>query len=457
MIPVSQSTITGKKYPIQIESQKEKIDSFLSRNSGKEVIVVQGLGFVGSVMSLVCANALSKEYAVIGVDLPNENTYWKICSLNEGIFPVIASDKKIEEYYRSALKKNGVDVEFLSVQKKNLADAEIVLGALRASQVPVHVIYLDGLSLWGISAKIGKLMREGKYDLVHSHLIRADVFVALAKIIFFRKQRIISTKHGYEESALNRISLKSYRVRRSSYYYIMRFIDRVFYKSIFISKGLYNLFTLNKIISKSKATIIHYGFKFEDVLAEKTVEEKGPKTICVVGRLSAYKGHRFLLEAMPLILKRYPETVLKIIGWGPEENNLKRECSMLGLDKNIIFFGKRKDTEQQMKMSDVVVLPSVFEGFGIVALEAISVNRPVVTFNVPAFNEIFEKDISGWLARPYSVEDLAGEIMTVFDNESMAVQRCAEAKKKLNQYFTTDRMTRETISVYHESIRKNID
>ena len=52
-------------------------------------MVVQGLGFVGAVMSLVCANALTEEYAVIGVDLANENTYWKIKSINDGIFPLL--------------------------------------------------------------------------------------------------------------------------------------------------------------------------------------------------------------------------------------------------------------------------------------------------------------------------------------------------------------------------------
>ena len=52
-------------------------------NNEKKVVVVQGLGFVGSVMSLVVANAFNLDYAVIGVDLPNENSYWKICSINE--------------------------------------------------------------------------------------------------------------------------------------------------------------------------------------------------------------------------------------------------------------------------------------------------------------------------------------------------------------------------------------
>ena len=98
--------ITKEKYKIP-----EKLDDsatlkeFVETNSGKKVVVVQGLGFVGAVMALVCANALTEEYAVIGVDLANEKTYWKIRSINEGIFPLIADDPKIAEFFDNAKAK----------------------------------------------------------------------------------------------------------------------------------------------------------------------------------------------------------------------------------------------------------------------------------------------------------------------------------------------------------------
>ena len=101
------SPLTGKKYPIpKALDHKEEIDDFLFKNKGKKVIVVQGLGFVGAVMSLVCANSAEQEYAVIGIDLPDEKNFWKICSLNEGIFPLTAEDPKIKEFYERALENN---------------------------------------------------------------------------------------------------------------------------------------------------------------------------------------------------------------------------------------------------------------------------------------------------------------------------------------------------------------
>ena len=99
--PITQSTY---EIPESLDDSKT-ICEFLSKNKGKKVVVVQGLGFVGAVMSLVCANAVSEEYAVIGVDLANENTYWKIRSINDGVFPLIANDPKIEEFFDKAKEK----------------------------------------------------------------------------------------------------------------------------------------------------------------------------------------------------------------------------------------------------------------------------------------------------------------------------------------------------------------
>lgn len=103
---ISKSPVTGKEYDIPSAlDDKAGIDAFIALHPGKKVVVVQGLGFVGSVMGLVVANALTEEYAVIGIDLPTPGSYWKIRSINEGVFPVIASDPKIEQYYQNALKK----------------------------------------------------------------------------------------------------------------------------------------------------------------------------------------------------------------------------------------------------------------------------------------------------------------------------------------------------------------
>ena len=121
----SLNILTGEKHLIPPEGDKENIDKFLSNHKGKKVIVVQGLGFVGAVMTLICSNALNEEYAVIGVDLANSNTYWKIASINEGVFPVVASDPKIEEFYKKTQSKGNLLATFDSYAY-SVADVIIV-------------------------------------------------------------------------------------------------------------------------------------------------------------------------------------------------------------------------------------------------------------------------------------------------------------------------------------------
>ncbi len=88
--------------------EQKKIENFLERHAGKKVVVVQGLGFVGAVMSLVVANALTEEYAVIGVDLDNAISRKKIEKINSGEFPIKADDPKIELFYQKARTKENL-------------------------------------------------------------------------------------------------------------------------------------------------------------------------------------------------------------------------------------------------------------------------------------------------------------------------------------------------------------
>ena len=152
---VSVSAITGEEYTIpDVQDDRLMIDQFLAHNKGKKIIVVQGLGFVGAVMSLVCANALSEEYAVIGVDLADKNNYWKIRSINDGIFPLISGDPKISEFFDISKQKGNflatfdlvaykhahiiivdinLDVNKESDQNNVLKDFDVNLNAFRAA------------------------------------------------------------------------------------------------------------------------------------------------------------------------------------------------------------------------------------------------------------------------------------------------------------------------------------
>ncbi len=143
---LSISQITGKKYLIPSNlDDKENIDLFLESNKDKKVVVVQGLGFVGAVMSLVCSNSLRGEYAVIGVDLPNSANFWKIKSINDGIFPIVSSDPKIEKFYNISRQKQNFYATYdpYAYSKADFIIIDINLDVLKKSNFNCDLINYD--------------------------------------------------------------------------------------------------------------------------------------------------------------------------------------------------------------------------------------------------------------------------------------------------------------------------
>lgn len=100
---ISTNPNSGKSYAVpSTESDKDRIDEFVISNEGKQIVAVQGLGFVGAITALIAATSVKTEYAVIGVDLPAVDSFWRIASINEGIFPIVSSDQNVERLFLDA-------------------------------------------------------------------------------------------------------------------------------------------------------------------------------------------------------------------------------------------------------------------------------------------------------------------------------------------------------------------
>ena len=126
MKKISRNPITNVDYLIPDKlDDSHALNEFINNNSESSVVVIQGLGFVGAVMSLVCANSINKDYAVIGIDLPTEESYWKIASINDGQFPVISSDPKVKNFYEQSRKKKNLYATYDKMAYQ-LADVIIV-------------------------------------------------------------------------------------------------------------------------------------------------------------------------------------------------------------------------------------------------------------------------------------------------------------------------------------------
>jgi glycosyltransferase involved in cell wall biosynthesis len=190
------------------------------------------------------------------------------------------------------------------------------------------------------------------------------------------------------------------------------------------SKTFQDLQKLRKI----DARIIPNGLDFEKIQGLKP--SPAGSDVIFAGRLIPEKGVDLLIRTIPRVKEFYPELKCSIIGDGPERNSLENLASNLNLEENIKFTGFLKDQEELlkvMKSSQVLVLPSRREGFGMVALEANACGLPVVVVNHPmnAAAELVTNNQNGFIVEA-SEAALADGIISALKNKKKMQDACIE-------------------------------
>lgn len=173
----------------------------------------------------------------------------------------------------------------------------------------------------------------------------------------------------------------------------------------------------------------------------------------IVARLDHQKGHKYLLEAMLQVLKRFPSSKLLIVGVGPEEKNLKVFSQKLKIEGQVEFVGELFDEVPTFLSSlDLFVHPSIYEGGGPTAvLEAMAAGVPVVTSDLPEIRETITHGKNGILVPPRSSEKIADAVIDLLSNPTKAKGIGLEAHNFLKQErFQTRTFIKEIEDLYEE-------
>ncbi|WP_292473055.1 glycosyltransferase family 4 protein [Methanosphaera sp.] len=189
---------------------------------------------------------------------------------------------------------------------------------------------------------------------------------------------------------------------------------------------------LNKYVDNTKTITVHNIVDFPMVESEKYDKP----TISCVARLVEYKRVNDLIKAVALIKDEIPEIQCKIIGTGPEDENLKNLTKQLELDENIEFLGFVEEHDDVMKVvnsSDVFCLPSIVEGFGIVIIEAQSLETPFVAARIPPVVESSGQK-GGLFFEPKNHEELAKQILTILNDRELYKKLQIEGLENKNNY-----------------------
>ena len=177
-----------------------------------------------------------------------------------------------------------------------------------------------------------------------------------------------------------------------------------------------------------------------------------------IGRLVTVKGADNLIKAMPTVIKTFPKTKLLILGIGDMESHLKKLINDLGLKEKIILrteFVSEKERILHLAAADVVVLPSLYEPFGIVCTEAMSMAKPVVV-GARGTNGMREQIIPdgekqcGIHINPFDPQDIAWGIQQILQSKDKAIQMGENARKRVIKYFSWDVIVDRTLQIYSE-------
>lgn len=174
-----------------------------------------------------------------------------------------------------------------------------------------------------------------------------------------------------------------------------------------------------------------------------------------IGQLTIRKCYDMVIEAMPLVVKTFPQASFVFVTHNPEQRaNLQHMAAEKQVSANLHFLGTISEEEKLalLRASDVLPFPSRYEGFGLPLLEAMAAGTPVVSTDIPVINEIVRNGENGVLIPYDNTQALASAIIQVLENPALRAQLVAGGTRTIEQHYNPDYLVQQVITVYHRTI-----
>jgi glycosyltransferase involved in cell wall biosynthesis len=283
---------------------------------------------------------------------------------------------------------------------------------------------------------VGFLARE-RPTILHTHLVHADAYGQIAGAFTGVPVRI-STKHGFNEFRQGR-----------AFGLADRAVASLAHVHIAISRGLARYLDETEGFDEESFHIVHYGIVGNG--AARPAESGAPRLLCV-GRLIPIKGHIVLLRAFAEAKRAVPELELDIAGRGPLEPALRAFARELGIADSVRFLGYVAPVADAIERTTIVVVPSLGEGFGMVALEAMERARPVIAAEIGGLGELVQHGRTGLLVPPGDPVPLRDAIVELARDPVRAAAMGAEGRERALAHFPQDRCTDRTELLYEAAL-----
>jgi glycosyltransferase involved in cell wall biosynthesis len=335
------------------------------------------------------------------------------------------------------LKERGWDIRFLMLHEHEPGAGDFAR-ELTGRGIPLDSIPLaadvDPIAFLRLAAYLARM----RPAILHTHLVHADVYGQLTGALTGVPVRV-STKHGFNEFREN-----------PGFALGDRAIASFAHTHIAISRGLARYLEEVEGFDGSSFEIVHYGIEPDGVPRPYTGGV--PRLLCV-GRLIPIKGHIVLLRAFAEARRRIPGLRLDIAGRGPLEPALRAVAKELEIDDAVHFVGYVAPVQRAIEDAAIVVVPSMGEGFGMVALEAMERARPVIAAEIGGLGELVEAGVTGLLVPPGEAEPLEEAIVQLAGDLELAVRMGEAGRLRALEQFLQDRCTDRTELLYRAQLQ----
>ncbi|HEY2919041.1 MAG TPA: glycosyltransferase family 4 protein [Candidatus Binatia bacterium] len=281
-----------------------------------------------------------------------------------------------------------------------------------------------------------RLIKNGNYDIVHLHTKRAHALSLWLPRSGNRLRWVVTRRMDYPES-------KSWY---TNYLYNRR-VDGV----VAISRIVKDLL-IRAGVKPGKIRLIHSGIDPQryERQPEKPLGGNGATVVGCLAGLQERKGHRFLLQAAALLKSRGLNLRYQIAGDGPLRQQLEQLTGRLGLGDEVRFVGFVADTAQFLAKIDLFVMPSLSEGLGVAALEAMAAGKAVIATSAGGLAESVLDGVTGILVPPQDPTALAHAIAKLVRAPSLAGEMGTQGQQRVMQHFTLAQMAQRNESFYYE-------
>jgi glycosyltransferase involved in cell wall biosynthesis len=340
------------------------------------------------------------------------------------------------------LRRAGIEAQLLIlVEPGNPAEALGRAAAERGIPAARRVILSDlDVSLW---PRLARDFRHVRPAIVHTHLIHADVHGLVAARLA-SVPIVVTTRHN----------LNPFRARP-----FFRLLHRFYWPAvdaaIAVSDGVRRFSVDVEHAAPAGVRTIRLGIDEPEAGADPAAlrAELGiaasDRVVGMVGRLVEQKGFVFGLEAFARVADRFPNCRLVVAGDGPLRRVLERHAQGLGVSARVLFLGWRPDAAALMSAFDVLLVPSLWEGFGFVILEGMQRGLPIVASAVGGVPEVVADGTTGLLTQPRDVAGIGRALAELLADDPHRQRLGRLARERAREHFSAQRMVADTIELYN--------